>query len=41
MIIMRKTCMSTTYGVTIGTLLGREKMGEIRKAVSNKKSKKK
>jgi hypothetical protein len=33
--------MNTTYGVTIGTLLGREKMKEIRKSVSDKKSKKK
>ena len=41
MMTMKKSCMNTTYGVTIGTLLGREKMGEIRKAVSNKKSKKK
>jgi hypothetical protein len=41
MMNMRKSCMNTTYGVTIGTLLGREKMKEIRKSVSDKKSKKK
>ena len=41
MMNMRKSCMNTTYGVAIGTLLGREKMKEIRKSVSDKKSKKK
>ena len=40
MMTMRKSCMNPTYGVTIGTLIGKEKMGAVRKAVT-KKSKRK
>ena len=40
MMTMKKSCMSPTYGVTIGTLIGREKMSAVRKEVA-KKSKKK
>lgn len=40
MIIMKRSCMNPTYGVTIGTLIGKEKMGAVRKEVA-KKSKKK
>ena len=37
---MKKSCMNSTYSVTIGSMLGRDKMREVRKAVATKKSKK-
>ena len=37
---MKKSCMNSTYAVTIGTLLGREKMRELRKEISKKSRKK-
>ncbi len=37
---MKKSCMNSTYSVTIGSLVGSEKMREVRKAVATKKSKK-
>ena len=39
---MKKSCMNSTYSVTIGSLVGREKMREVRKSVADsKKSKRK
>ena len=37
---MKKSCMNSTYSVTIKTLIGKDKMSEIHKSVT-KKSKRK
>lgn len=37
---MKKSCMNSTYSVTIKTLIGKDKMNEIHKSVT-KKSKRK
>ena len=37
---MKKSCMNSTYSVTLGSIVGREKMREVRKAVATRKSKK-